>query len=119
MPTPRHLRAATLFAITLAAAGVAFGQAAAPAAPAVTPTPSCENPGDPPSASGSELGKSAAEAKRTRWTSSMKAYLDCLKTFIAAEQAAAQPHIRAANSGVDEFNKAIKVYNDYIDAPKQ
>ena len=38
----------------------------APAAPTVTPAPNCEKPGDPPSRAPSELGKSAAETKRTQ-----------------------------------------------------
>ena len=65
------------------------------------------------------LGKSAAETKRNDWTRKMKVYLDCLKSFASDQQAAAAPHIKAANAAVEEFNKAIKIYNDQIDAARQ
>ncbi len=101
--------------IAFAAAG-ALAQTTAPATPTVTPAPNCEKPGDPPSMNTSELGKSSAEMKHSNWTKNMKAYLECLKTFIGDQQAAAAPHIKAANAAVDEFNKSIKIYNDQIGA---
>ena len=66
----------------------------------------------------SELGKSAAEMKRNNWTKNMKSYLECLKTFVSDQQAAAAPHIRASNAAVEEFNKSMKTFNDQIDAAK-
>lgn len=107
------------FALALVAVGPAFAQTTAPVAPTMTPAANCENPGEPPGSSTSLLGKSAAEAKRNDWTRKMKVYLDCLKSFASDQQAAAAPHIKAANAAVEEFNKAIKIYNDQIDAAKQ
>jgi hypothetical protein len=119
MPSPHRIAIAASFAFTVAIGSAAFAQTTAPVAPTMTPAPNCENPGEAPSLSTSELGRSAAEAKRNTWTRKMKAYLDCLKSFVSDQQAAAAPHIKAANAGVEEFNKAIKIYNDQLDAAKQ
>lgn len=117
----RRLTFAPMFAAAAAfsCAGFALAQTSAPATPTMTPAPSCEKPGDPPSPNPSELGRAAAEMKRNNWSRNMKTYTDCLKTFINDQQAAAAPHVRAANAAVDEFNRAIKIYNDQIEASKQ
>jgi hypothetical protein len=114
----RDLATPSLFAVALAMAGTAFAQTTtAPAVPTMTPTPGCEKPGDPPStAAGSELGKGAAEKKRNDWTKNMKAYLECIRGFAADQQAAAAPHIRAANAAIEEFNRSVKILNDQIEA---
>lgn len=118
MSSPRSLPVAALLALALAA-GSAPAQTTAPAAPAVTPAPNCEKPGDPPSMNTSEMAKSAAEMKRNNWSKNMKAYLDCLKIFINEQQAAAAVHSKAGNAAVDEFNKSIKIFNEQIEAAKQ
>lgn len=102
---------AALFAFGLGGVGAALAQTPAPAQPAV-PAPSCEKPGDPPRAGSTESGKEAAERKRNSWANSMKTYVDCLKQFIVDEQAAAAPHIKAVQAALDEYNKAIKAFND-------
>ena len=119
MPSLYRFTHAVFFAtgVALATSGTVFAQTAAPAAPTMTPAPACEKPGDPPSSSPSELGRVAAEAKRTNWTRSMKAYLDCLKAFVTEQQAAAAPHLRAANAAVEEYNKSTKTFNDFVDQP--
>ena len=114
MHSHRRLIVAPLFALALATASGALAQATAPATPTVTPAPNCEKPGDPPSRNPTELGKSAAELKRSNWTKGMKAYLDCLKRFIDEQQAAAAPHVKAANAAVDEFNNSIKIFNEQV-----
>ena len=119
---PRPLVAISLaaaFATTLVLTSTAFAQTTAPAAPTVTPAPTCEQPGAPPSASNSELGKSAGEMKRNTWNKNMRAYLECLKGFITEHQTAAAPHIRAANSAVEEYNKATTLFNAQLDLQKQ
>ncbi|HEX9301670.1 MAG TPA: hypothetical protein VF959_04910 [Casimicrobiaceae bacterium] len=119
MLSTRSLTVAPLFAVALAVANLAFAQATAPATPTVTPAPNCEKPGEPPSANVAEMAKSGAEQKRTKWAAATKAYLDCLKHFIDEQQTAAALHGRAANAGVDEYNKAIKIFNDQVEAQKQ
>ena len=118
MPSIHRLIVAPLFAFALAAGG-AFAQTTAPVAPTMTPAPNCEKPGDPPGANTTEMSKSAVELKQANWSKNMKAYFDCLKRFIDEHQAAAAPHLKAANAAVDEYNKAIKTYNDQIAARQQ
>lgn len=110
---------AALFAAALAVSATASGQTAAPATPTVTPTPNCEKPGDPPALDAPNLGKAAAAQRQTKWTTGMRAYLDCVKAFVAEQQAAAAPHIRASNAGVEEYARSMKAYNDYVDLLKQ
>ncbi len=100
-------------------AGGALAQTTAPATPTVTPAPNCEKPGEPPAVQTSELGKASAETRRSKWTAASKAYFDCLKHFIDEQQQQAALHGKAANAAVDEFNRAIKSYNDYIESVKQ
>ena len=115
MAALRPIGPALLLAVALAAVG-AQAQTTAPATPTVTPAPNCEKPGDMPSSGSSEIGKAAAEQKRTKWTTGMKAYMDCLKKFVEEQQAASATAAKAANAAVEEYNKAIKVYNDAIQA---
>src|SRR4030095_8192495 len=117
---PRH-RPTLVLACTLAfaVAGTAFAQTTAPATPTITPSPSCQKPGTPPSGTTSELGKAAAESKRQNWMRDMKAYLECLRAFITDHQAQATTHSAAANAAVDEFNKAVKLMNEQVEAAKQ
>lgn len=118
----RHLSLLALtFALASALASAAFAQATATgtAVPQLTPGPACENPGNPPAVNTSELGRNVTEAKKTAWSKSMKTYMDCLKAFITEQQALAAPHVRAANTTIEEYNKAIKTFNDSIDAQKQ
>jgi hypothetical protein len=117
--TPAPRLSAALFAVALVLSPIASGQSAAPVTPTVTPAPNCEKPGDPPTLDATNLGKTAAAQRQTKWTAGMRTYLDCIKAFVAEQQAAAAPHIRASNAGIEEFNKAMKTYNDYIDLLKQ
>jgi hypothetical protein len=116
--TALRLAAVPLFAAFIFA-GATFAQTTAPAAPTVMPAPNCEKPGEPPPAQTNELGKAAAEMKRNKWQSESKAYFDCLKRFIDEQQQQTALHGKAANAAVDEYNKAIKAYNDYLDVLRQ
>jgi len=108
---------ATLVAFGLAASSTALAQTAPPAQ-ATAPAPSCAKPGDPPRAGSTESGKEAAERRRNSWANGMKDYIECLKRFIEEEQAAAAPHIKAVNAGVEEYTKAIKIFNDQAEASR-
>lgn len=117
--TPAFRFSAAFFAVALALTAAASAQTAAPATPTVTPAPNCEKPGDPPAVGSSELGKASAAERQKRWTTAMRTYLECVKAFHAEQEAAARPHIRAANAAIEEYNRAMKVYNDYLDFLKQ
>jgi hypothetical protein len=119
MLSVRPIVSTLTLALVLAAAGGAQAQATAPATPTVTPSPNCDKPGDAPTTSSSEIGKATNEQKRTKWNAGMKSYLDCLKKFVEEQQTASSAHARAANAAVEEYNKAIKIYNEQIQAQPQ
>jgi len=99
-------------ATALFATSTAFAQApAAPAAaPADQPKPKCEAPGDYPS-------KLASDLQRQRWGKQRDTYLACMKTFVTEQQALAEPHIKAANAAIAEFNEAVKRFNAQMESP--
>ena len=95
----------------LAAALPAFAQnapsAAAPAAPSAADAPrhACVKPGDFP-------GNLASEPQKRQYTKDYVAFTECLKKFVSDQQALAEPHMKAANATVIEYNAAVKAYND-------
>ncbi len=119
MHSAHRLSLTLICTVAFALAGTAFAQTTAPATPTITPSPSCQKPGTPPSSAPSELGKAAAESKRQNWMKDMKAYLECVRTFIADHQAQATTHSTAANAAIDEYNKSVKMMNEVVEAAKQ
>ena len=119
MHVRQDLIVAASFMLAVAIAGTAGAQTGAPAAAAATPAPSCEKPGDPPAGRTTEMGRNAAETKRNEWFKNMRSYVECLKAFVGDEQAAAAPHIRAANAAAEELNKSIKIFNEQLEATRQ
>jgi hypothetical protein len=49
----------------------------------------------------------------------MRSYVECLKAFVSEEQAAAAPHLKAANAAAEELGKSIKAYNEQAEAARQ
>jgi hypothetical protein len=85
---------------------------AAPAAPAApTPKPECGKPGDYP-------GNLASDNQKRSWQKDFVAYVDCLKKFIEEQQALAEPHVKASNAAIAEYNAGVKAYNDQIQKAK-
>ena len=41
-----------------------------------------------------------------------------MKKFIDEQQALAQPHVKASNAAIAEYNEAVKAYNDQIQKAK-
>ena len=116
----RHDRiVAALFTLSLAIADAALAQTSTAPTATATPAPNCEKPGDPPPIATTEAGRSAAEVKRNNWMKSMRSYVECLKTFIDEEQAAAAPHIKAANAAAEELGKSVKAFNQQAEAARQ
>jgi hypothetical protein len=105
----RHLPALVVSALVATAA---FAQTPAPAAPAApdpnVPKHACVKPGDLPGSLSSDLQKRA-------WQKEYVAYTDCLKRFIADQKALADPHLKAFNAAVDEYNDGVKKYNEAIE----
>lgn len=105
-------------ALACAAAGALSQQPAAPAAtPATTapaasvPRPACTKPGEFP-------GNLASDNQRRSWQKSYVDYVDCLKKFIGEQQALAEPHVKASNDAINEYNEGVKAYNAEIEKAK-
>ena len=113
--TLRTFRTRLAFVIGLGAACSALAQQpaapAAPAADAATPKHSCVHPGEFP-------GKLASEMRLKSWQKEFVAYIDCLKKFYDEQQAAAKPHVDAANAAVVEYNNGVKEYNETMQKAK-
>ena len=88
-------------------ATAAAGAAAAPPAP----RHSCAKPGDFP-------GGLATENQRRNWQKGYVEYVDCLKKFINEQQALAEPHVKASNDAINEYNEGVKEYNAQIERAK-
>jgi len=98
--------------LALAAAVPAFAQTPAPAAPptaaAEPPKHNCTKPGDFPS-------KAAGESTQRAFQRDYVTYTDCLKKFALDQQALAEPHMKASNATITEYNAAVKAYNDEVE----
>jgi hypothetical protein len=86
-------------------------QAAAPASPAPVPKHNCAKPDEYP-------GNLASNEKKNAWQKTYVAYVDCLKKFITEEQALAEPHVKASNDAINEYNAGVKAYNAEIEKAK-
>ena len=101
----------------VALAGIAAGASAQqPAAPAPTtagpvPRHSCAKPGDFP-------GGLASENQRRNWQKGYVEYTECLKKFINEQQSLAEPHVKASNDAINEYNNGVKDYNAQIEKAK-
>ena len=117
MPKLRRSLVASL-ASTLAVASFAAVAQTAPAAPppAAPAKHSCVKPGEFP-------GRLASENLTRGWIRSVNGYLECLKKYIAEQQAAAEPYQEAArvyvdagNAAIEEFNTSAKEFKDQQEA---
>ena len=106
--------AASFSVLALSLSTALFAQQ--PAAPAAAPFPkhACVKPGEHP-------GRLASETQQRNWTKGVNAYLECLKKFVAEEQAIAKPlieqtkpHIDAANAAIDEYNASSKDFREQL-----
>ncbi len=99
------------FALASAAAAQQSPTAAPAAAAAPVPKHSCTKPGDFP-------GSLATENQRRNWQKGYVDYVDCLKKFINDQQALAEPHIKASNDAINDYNAGVKEYNAQIEKAK-
>jgi hypothetical protein len=107
-------------AITFAAFAVSAGaQATAPAPSTSTPAastapvpkPECGKPSEYP-------GNLASDNQKRTWQKDYVTYIDCLKKFIEDQQALAEPHVKASNAAIAEYNAGVKAYNDTVQKAK-
>ncbi|MFI4888365.1 MAG: hypothetical protein ACHP7B_06415 [Burkholderiales bacterium] len=100
-------------------AASALAQQSAPAAPSTAPTAptapvpkhDCVKPGEFP-------GNLASDLRKRTWQKEYVSYVDCLKKFIEQQQALADPHVKASNAAISEYNAGVKAYNDEIQKAK-
>jgi hypothetical protein len=101
-----------LMGVALAAAPALAQQPAADAGESeAVPKHNCAKPGEFP-------GSLASDNQKRQYQREYVAYTDCLKKFVMDQNKLAQPHIKAANSTVEEYNAAVKFYNDLVDKNK-
>jgi len=76
------------------------------------PKPECgDKPGEYP-------GNLASDNQKRNWQKEYVAYIDCLKKFIEDQQALAEPHIKASNAAINEYNAGVKAYNEQVQKAK-
>jgi hypothetical protein len=113
-------RNALLALLALAAGTSALAQTSTPAPAADTgaasadmPKHNCAKPGPfPGEATGSDR-------QIVQFSKDYKAYTDCLRKFALDQQKLAEPHMKAANAAADEYNAAVKTFNDEMERRKK
>jgi hypothetical protein len=106
--------------LALGAGATAFAQsttAPPPAAGATAPSAdmpkhNCTKPGPFPGES------TSTDRQLMEFGKDYKAYTDCLRKFALDQQKLAEPHMKAANAAADEYNSAVKVYNEEMERRK-
>jgi len=78
-----------------------------------SPRHSCKKPGEFPNP------KLASDNQLRQYTKDYTAYTECIRKFAIDEQKAAEPHIKASNEAITEYNAAVKAYNDELERRKQ
>ena len=116
------MRFNVLFALLALSAGTtAFAQSTTPPAPAAgaaapsadLPKHSCQSPGPFPSEA------TSTDRTLSQYSKQYKEYTDCLRKFALDQQKLAEPHMKAANEAANEYNTAVKAYNDEIEKRKK
>jgi len=99
-------------AVTPALAQNAPAPAAAPAASSDdVPKHNCGKRGEFP-------GGLASDNQKRAFQKEFVAYTECLKKFALEQQKLAEPHAKAANDAANEYNAAVKSFNEAIEKAK-
>ncbi|HSV17184.1 MAG TPA: hypothetical protein VLR71_02165 [Casimicrobiaceae bacterium] len=112
------MRFPLVFVLAAVAAAPVFAQTtAAPAAGAAAPAAdipkhNCGKPGEFP-------GGLASDSQKRAYQKEFVAYTDCLKKFATDEQKLAEPHAKAANEAANEYNSAVKAFNEQVEKEKE
>ena len=107
MHRSRNHLLAPLFAIALCAAILSTPTSAAEdTATVAMPRHSCNKPESP--------GRLASDLQRRVWRKDVDAYSECIKQFAAKQQKNADLLVKAANAAIEEYNAAVKEFQDEI-----
>jgi len=99
--------------LIVAAALPAFAQTAAPAAtPPVASAPAAALPKANCGTKPEHPGRLASDNMKRAWQRDANTFLECLRKFASEQQQIAQEYIKAANATVDEYNSAVKEFQD-------
>ena len=101
--------AVAAFAVSATAQTTAPAGSGTGAAP--PPKPQCTKPAEYP-------GNLASDNQKRNWQKEYVAYIDCLKKFIEEQQALAEPHVKASNAAIAEYNAGVKAYNETVQKAK-
>jgi hypothetical protein len=112
---------ALLALLALTAGTTALAQPATQSAPAAgaaapsadLPKHNCTKPGPFPGET------TSTDRQLMEYGKEYKVYTDCLRKFALDQQKMAEPHMKAANAAADEYNAAVKVYNDEMERRKE
>jgi len=107
------MRLNVLLALAALAAAPALAQqpSAGAAASEAVPKHNCAKPGEFP-------GNLASDGQKRQYQRDYVAYTECLKKFANDQNKLAEPHIKAANDTVNEYNAAVKAFNDMVEKEK-
>lgn len=106
LATSLVIAALPAFAQTTAPAAAAPAASAPPAAaPAAPPKANCGAKPEHP-------GRLASDNMKRAWQRDANTFLECLRKFAGEQQQLAQEYIKAANATVDEYNSAVKEFQD-------
>ena len=101
-----------LVCVALAAAPALAQQPSAGAGGSeAVPKHNCTKPGEFP-------GSLASDGQKRQYQRDYVAYTECLKKFATDQNKLAEPHIKAANDTVNEYNAAVKAFNDMVEKEK-
>lgn len=101
-----------LVLVALAAAPALAQQPAAGGGSEAVPKHNCAKPGEFP-------GNLASDGQKRQYQRDYIAYTECLKKFATDQNKLAEPHIKAANDTVNEYNAAVKAFNDLVEKEKE
>jgi hypothetical protein len=107
------MRFNVLITLLALAASPALAQqpATAPAGGEAAPKHTCAKPGEFP-------GNLASDNQKRQYHRDYVAFTECLKKFVADQNKLAEPHVKAANDTANEYNTAVKAYNDFLEKEK-
>jgi hypothetical protein len=106
------MRLNVLLVCVALAAGPALAQQPAAGGSEAVPKHNCAKPGEFP-------GNLASDNQKRQYQRDYVAYTDCLKKFATEQNKLAEPHIKAANDTVNEYNAAVKAFNDIVEKEKE
>jgi hypothetical protein len=111
------MRSVILLILAAVAAAPVLAQTTPAPAAGSSPAPdvpkhTCGKPGEFP-------GSLASDSQKRTYQKEFVVYTDCLKKFATEQSKLAEPHAKAANDAANEYNAAVKGFNDQVEKEKE